>query len=95
MSTCSRVSGRRSAVTEGLGLASHPQRAGATGRRRAPVVVRASVIDKIHREIKTGNKTALDVTNAYLEQLKANEPQIQSFITFDEDYAREQVPTSS
>ena len=50
-----------------------------------------SVIQRLTADIRSGNRSAAEVTAEYLQELGEREPELQSFITIDADGARAQV----
>ena len=51
----------------------------------------SSVIQRLAGDIRAGDRSAVEVTEQYLEELHAREPELHSFITVDADGARAQV----
>ncbi len=51
----------------------------------------SSVIQRLAGDIRSGERSAAEVTEQYLEELHAREPELHSFITVDADGARAQV----
>eukprot|EP00873_Tetraselmis_striata_P022998 jgi/Tetstr1/443262/TSEL_031296.t1 len=60
-------------------------------RRGAPVLARASAIDRIQADLRSGARSALEVTDSFLAELEAREPEVQGFISVQAGAAREQA----
>lgn len=51
----------------------------------------ASAIDRIQADLRSGARSALEVTEAFLAELEAREPEVRGFISVHAEQAREQV----
>ena len=74
----------------------HQQTCAASSVAAPPVeAITSSVIQRLAGDIRTGERSAVEVTEQFLEELHAREPELHSFITVDADGARAQVSLCS
>ena len=75
----------------------HQQTCAASSVAAAPPAeaTASSVIRRLAGDIRSGERSAAEVTAQYLEELHAREPELRSFITVDADGAMAQVKPPS
>jgi hypothetical protein len=59
--------------------------------RTVCAAAQASLLKSIQQSVATKQQSAVEVTQAYLQQLKSVEGQVQSFLTVNEEHALAQV----